>query len=278
MTRTTCLPHWHRLLEIADGRPSANIIKSGCSTVDGNVQCSPESMRSKAEKAVGFPVSLADYTLARYIASEVGSGTQETKVAVAEAAVNRAKNLSRGVLSLLLYRQSTGHPNYGYYGPIHGPSGVQSAPYGRWAATSRDPTKGDIVLAKFVLSGKSNNFSRGADDQMGPEYLNDPVRSVRTHAVDRDYWVGPLPGVDHWHTFLYRHLPSVDPSSAFGKALINRGVIAMEDRGRPDWGRLRICTSPNTRALATVFGFLGGISMVVMIPKLLDKHLNFVNV
>lgn len=278
MTTTTCLPHWHRLLEIANGRPSANIIKSGCGTSDGNVQCSPESMRLKAEKVVGFPVSLADYTLARYVASEVGSGSQETKVAVAEAALNRAKDLPKGVLSLLLYRQKPNHPNYGHYGPIHGPSGVQSAPYGRWAATSRDPTKGDIILAKFVLSGKSNNFSRGADDQMGPEHLNDPVRSVRVHAADRDYWVGLLPGVDHWHTFLYRHLPSIDPTSGLGKTLINRGVAAMEDRGRPDWSGLSVCTSPSSRALATVFGFIGGASISVAMARLLDKHLNLVNV
>lgn len=124
MTRTDCYPWWHAtynaLPRIA--------VSSGCSTSGGNVQCSPESMRAAAEaklRVAGYwtgnrPLSLEAYTMARYITSEVGSGSVEDQAAVGEAAINQAAKwkLKNGILSLLLYRQSSAHPNYGYYGPI----------------------------------------------------------------------------------------------------------------------------------------------------------------
>src|SRR5262245_17866967 len=130
MASDTCFPWWHAVLAPLTQKRSY-VLASGCPIgSDGNASCSPEAMRAHAEallRSSGWwpankTLTLEVYTLARYVASEVGSGTTEERVAVGEAAVNRARleQLPRGVLDLLLYRQRGGHPNRGYYGPIHG--------------------------------------------------------------------------------------------------------------------------------------------------------------
>lgn len=217
-------------------------VPSGCPTVKGNVDCDPETMRAKAERQglaqgwwpQGKPLTLETYTIARYITSEVGSGTPEERVAVAEAVVNRARLEHTDVNGMLLYRQKPGHPNRGHYGPIHGPAGVSTAPYGRWAATSRDPTSVNLLLADFVLSGGSSDFAQGADDQNGMEYFKDPAANVRKEAAQGDYWIGPLPGVDYWRTFLYKHF-GYSPTSPEGKRLLQRGLDAVANKKRPSW-------------------------------------------
>lgn len=221
-----------------------------------------------------MPVSLEVYTLARYLASEVGSGTVEEKIAVAQAAVNRAvyvERLPQGILSLLLYRQKLGHPNRGYYGPIHGPEGVSTAPYGRWAATSRDPALGDILVAQGVLDGSFEGFNLGADDQMGPEYLKDPVGSISKHAQNRNYWVGPIPGVNPWKTILYRHLPGIDPVSDAGRWLIARGELAMRSK-KPSWLMTPTCGQSVVRKLAPAIGIGLGVSLFAFLGVGLFGH------
>jgi hypothetical protein len=204
-------------------------------------------MAEAAAKKIGRPVSLQAYTLARYITSEVGTRSVGERVAVGQAAINRVKYVDKtnDVLRLLLYRQAAGHPNRGFYGPIHG-DGL-SAPYGRWAATSRDPALSNLIIAIDLLSGEiPAGFSKGADDQYGPEIL--VVRQglavtqngVRTRGADRKYWVGPLPGVDHQRTFLYTTRKDIDPKGEMGKVLIARGVAAIA-APRPNWTSLPPC-------------------------------------
>ena len=218
-----CWPSWHPTYV----NLSNKVVSSGCATVGGNVQCKPSDMAAKAG------VSLEAYTLARYMQSEVGSGTIEERVAVGEAAVNRAKLAKTDILARLLYRQPVGHPNRGWYGPIHGPGGVGTSPYQRWAATSRDPSPQTLALAALVMSGKSGNFSKGADDQNGPQYFPDPTVSVRSKANGGNYWVGPLPGVNHMHTFLYRYY-GYKPTSPEGAILLQRGLDAVRS-GNASW-------------------------------------------
>lgn len=255
-TPTDCYPWFHaEFAELVSG-PQVRV-SSGCS-VDGsgNIPCPPESMRANAEtqlRAAGWggSLSLEAYTLARYMQGEVGSGTIEERVAVGEAAINRARREKLGsVLDLLLYRQPQGHPNRGWYGPIHGPSGVSSAPYGRWATTSADPTVATLVLADFVASGKSGNFARDADDQDGPEYWISQGQGalhnyVRTEASRGQYWVGPLPGVDHWRTFL-QFTPGISVNTEAGQALLMRGLEALTlPRRSPDWpADMPVCSKP----------------------------------
>lgn len=249
-TPTNCLPIWHtKIVNI----PKKAIV-SGCKVNNvGNIACPPEQMRAQAEQYLRtnnyWPkdkiLPLEVYTLGRYMTSEVGSGTPEERAAVGEAAINRAKIFKTTINGLLLYRQKKGHTNYGWYGPIHGPSGVSTAPYGRWAATSRDPNIADIVLASMIISGETNNFNNLADDQNGIEYFKDPAANVKKEAASGNYWVGPLPGVDHWHTFLYRKY-GYKSTSPEGKALLERGLKAVADKTRPNWKGLPICGTSNT--------------------------------
>ena len=272
MTRIDCYPWWHTTYEPLR-RGQQVFIRSGCQTVDGNVQCDPEAMRANAEKQLDGildgKLSLEAYTLARYMQAEVGNGTLEERVAVGEAAVNRAKlgKLKRGVLDLLLYRQGNpAHPNYGKYGPIHSPAGVTSAPYGRWASTSQDPTVLTIIMAKLVADGKTGNFNRGADDQDGLEYtaaFPDPAAKVRYAASKGNYWIGLLPGIDHWHTFLWKYY-GVSPTTPEGSALLAQGLAAVADRSRPQWpADLPACSRPiiGSGNLAAAGLAVGGLAL-----------------
>lgn len=276
-TSIDCYPYWHdSIAPIAKGRMYP--VNSGCYVqANGNVSCAPEQLRAQAEKYLqSFPIwgskrlSIEAYTLGRYMASEVGDGTPEERVAVGEAAVNRARylKLPRGVLDLLLYRQSLGHPNYGFYGPIHGiGTGVSTAPYGRWAATSQDPTVADLIMADMIMNGDTDDFSNGADDQDGLEYtaaFPDPAAKVRVQAARGSYWVGPLPGVDHWHTFLWRQY-DVPPTSLLGSQLLQRGLEAVSSRQRPVWGALPICSRSSVGSVVALFGLglvVGGFAFV----------------
>lgn len=256
----TCLPDWvHRYAAIPN-----TTVSSGCSVnAQGNVPCDPAAMAQAASRQIGRTVSLEAYTLARYITSEVGTRSVPERVAVAQAAVNRVKNTEGlgSVLDLLLYRQKPGHPNRGYYGPIHGSE--LSAPYGRWAATSRDPALSNIIIAIDVLNGTiPTGFSKGADDQYGPEILvrkqglEVTQNGVRRRGGERRYWVGPLPGVDHQRTFLYTTRRDIDPASSMGQALIQRGVAAIA-AARPDWSRLPTCAASWAPKFGTGFGAWG---------------------
>jgi hypothetical protein len=180
---------------------------------------------------------------------EVGSGTVEDRVAVGEAAFNRGKRTPQGVVNLLLYRQPAGHPNRGMYGPIHGVgTGTSTAPYGRWATTSADPTVLTLLLADLVVSERSGNFTDGADDQDGPEaWISKGQTSLNNYiqrlASEGKYWIGPRPGVDHWHTFL-QYTPGIKATSPEGQALVARGRAALQlPRQRAVWpADLPICS------------------------------------
>jgi len=201
-------------------------IHSGCVTDgDGNIACAPETMRAGAEKVLqqsefwprGKPLTLAMYTLARYMQSEAGDGSVEERAAVGEVAVNQARRRGQDINGLLLYAQ----PNH-LYGSINVP-GKGNINH-RWATTSHDPSVLTVLLADLVTSGKSENVSRGADDQDGLEfyaYFPVPMNRVLSEARAGRYWVGPIPGIDHWKVTLFQTLGHA-PTSAEGKSLIER--------------------------------------------------------
>jgi hypothetical protein len=260
-----CYPWFHAIYAplLAEAW-TKRIVPSGCATNSiGNVDCSPESMRASAQDwlASNFPqvldqlrgtLSLDTYTIARYLYSEVGVRTVEEAVAVAEAAMNKSKGKPQ---NLLLYRQAPGHPNRGFYGPIHGVgTGTSTWPYGRWAATSQDPSIMAILLAGLVTSGASGNFSNDADDQDGPEHWISKGQTALTNYVkglanEGKFWVGPLPGVDHWHTFL-QFTPDFVQRAREGKMLLARGIEALTlPAQRPYWpADLPICSKPGAIA------------------------------
>jgi len=265
----TCLPDWvARYAEIPNTK-----VSSGCTTSQGNVQCDPAAMARAAGQHIGREVSLEAYTLARYITSEVGTRSVPERVAVGQAAVNRVRYTEglRSILDLLLYRQSASGPCAawrGRFGPIHGPHlnpacGKPKAPYGRWAATSADPALSNLVIAIDILNGTiPADFSKGADDQYGPEILvreqglETTQNGVRRRGGEQRYWVGPLPGVDHQRTFLYTTRKDIEPTSQLGRFLIDRGVAAIA-APRPNWTGLPTCTSAWAPKLGTGFGAWG---------------------
>jgi len=261
----TCLPAWHPKLRAVLARDVK--VPSGC-PVDGsgNIPCRPDTLRAKAEALLvgrGLwrgALSLDAYSLGRNIATEVGAGTTpEEMVALAEASVNQAKRRGKSVSALILTASSG---NAGWYGPIHGPSGVGSAPYGRWTASSKDPTLATLTVADFVLRGESGNFTHGADDQLGLEYFDDPVGLMQRHATNGQYWVGPLPGVDPWRITLFRTMKSVKPTSLVGAPLLVRGV-ALARAGHqkpPPVDSLPVCASSGgfVAALAVGTAMVGG--------------------
>lgn len=241
----SCWPSWHATYApLAQGAQVT--VFSGCIlNAEGNIACPPESMRANAEARLkqlvphlfSGKLSLEAYTLARYMQSEIGNGTIEERVAVGEAAVNRAKLRGKSVLNVLLYNQGAGHPNYGFYGPIHGPDGVTTAPYRRWASTRQDPTVLTLLLADLVASGRSGNFANGADDQsdlFNRKAYPNPAATLQNTATRGNYWVGPLPGVDHRKTFLMRSY-GVAPTAPQGMALLARGITAVSSPTAPVW-------------------------------------------
>lgn len=271
---TGCLPWWHnRFAPLADGREY--VVRSGCEVnAAGNVGCSPESMRAHAQaqlRSWGYwPVwkgslPLEAYTLGRYMASEVGSQTVETRAAVGMAAINRVKlEKLADANALLLYRQGAGHPNRGYYGPIHG-SGGTGAPYGRWAATSRDPSLVDILLADFLLKHGDEGWARGADDQAdltSTAHFPNPPATVRSFGSRRSYWIGPLPGVDHRVTFLLARKSAIAPDSSEGQYLIERGVAATAAPS-PDWSGLDVCPQRGWAYAAAAAVLAAGLSRLL---------------
>jgi len=232
-------------------------------------------MRANAERQLQarglFPngLSLETYTLARYMQGEVGTGTVEERVAVGEAAKNRAQRERTNILGLLLYRQPPGHPNRGWYGPIHGVgTGTSTAPYRRWATTAQDPTVLTLALADLVTSGDSRDFAQGADDQDGPEaWISKGQASLTSYvkglASSGKYWVGPLPGVDHWRTFL-QFTPDPATRAVAGQALLQRGIEALTlPASRPVWpSNLPICGKPSSTAVTffvMMVGLAGGL-------------------
>jgi hypothetical protein len=232
---------------------------------------------------IGGRLTLDGYTFARYMHSEVGSGTIEERIAVGEAAINQAKMRAglfgnwRSKLNEMLI------PN-GRYGAIHAPD-AYCASLGkpprcnaarRWAATTRDPSIMTLLLAQLVVSGASGDFAEGAQTQWGPDAVKESdgitpkltnptaianfVRSAAHPSNGQYYWVGPLPGVDPWHTWLVVKGPTA--GSLVGQALIARGISALPLTGRaplrPSWpANLPICDKPASKGQAFFMAALG---------------------
>lgn len=258
------------------------VIKAGAAVDgNGNIPIPPETLRARAEAAlppqalamIGGRLSLDTYSYARYMASEAlgNSSTVEERVAVGEALRNKSF-LGRSISKLLT-------PS-GYYGPIHGPGGYETAPYGRWAATTRDPSVMTIMLAHLVTSGASGDFARGANDQANmlvrvgkygwAEGLRYGRSWVTNHAKRGNFWVGPLAGVDHRKTFLY-FTPDPVTRMAQGPALLARGLAALE-QVPSDPPADALCSRPIVSRRATTFlvgmiGIAAGAASALFVSK-----------
>lgn len=262
----TCYPTWHSQLAPLIGQPNYEAsISSGCAlNAAGDIPCNPEALRAAAEQqlqASGLPewpssqaLSADVYALARNIQSEVGASTAETRVALAETTVNQAAQRGQTVSQLVLTSHS------GLFGEIQGGS------TGRWTSSSQDPSFLAAIIANFVLSGQSNNFTGGGNDQDGWEYqkyfpsipnvINNYAmccdqKGCATPVPNGCFWVGLLPGVDHYRLAVLKRYP-FSYASTDGQALIQRALQAYANPGyvngiatnRPVWpADMPVCSS-----------------------------------
>lgn len=292
-----CYPAFHTRFAPMVGGTLDTPIASGCRpNANGDIPCTPEAMRAVAEKRLrqvgAWPAKkvlpLTTYTLGRYIHSEVGSGTVEERVAVGEAAVNQARRRGQDVNGLLLFTQPSRR-----YGEINVESGINT---GRWASTSRDPSPLSLLLADLILTGQSGNFALGAVDQDGLEFQRffpEPMNRHRQYAKSGNYWVGPLAGVDHWRTTLFKPF-GFSSSSLQGQLLLAQaqrffGSPTYQDGRvsqslRPFWpSNLPICVGVTSTASSdtgrnTVLGLLavGGLAVVGIGAWRIAKHLTHI--
>lgn len=254
-----CLPTWRKRFEALEG--SGRVSKPGCAIRgaedtqwQGFVLCSPETLRAHAEAWMqsrglwqGY-LPLDVYSLSRNIASEIGSGTLEMKMALALSTMGHA--VKKGIpVSTVILSNITQQPLYGAINKIVAEFDPElgttknkiTAPYGRWTASSRDPQEVDILIAAAALRGDAglprdvSNFAAGADDQADSSIVN-PI----TAGAQRRYWVGPLPNVNPKQLMLMRTYADIDPASPLGQQMIQR-ALAMKADPAPQWRVNAMC-------------------------------------
>jgi len=168
------------------------------------IQESPAQLASQASEAVGKQVSVDAFLLATLMASEAGGGHPLAKAAIAHAALTEAKR-HRRPLSVQL-----------------APDGKIGSQQGRYAATSRPPTKADVELAEAILGGKVGNPTPGATNWDSPrgqraaiarkvpgyDPSNTPEKVARKRAFDkqgrRKMVAMTVPGIDPDYLRLWR--------------------------------------------------------------------------
>jgi hypothetical protein len=214
-----CLPHWHdRLVAFATDTRKVTRCPVGS---DDFVPCPPEQLRAAAERIMrdsdGWSrfkkLPLDTYSLARNIRSEHDSGTVEAKVAIAEAVYNEARRRGTSVTRLLLINSGS-KPLYG------------RQRQGRFAGTSRDPTVGDVLIADFVLRGKSDDFARGATKFLHPKGMGGRLIDVVKDRFKSHVWTGHLPGVQTTDQIMFIPAP-IGPSE---KAKNAEALRVLRDR------------------------------------------------
>lgn len=246
----TCIPAWFAgYLALSNKTINSGYRVDGA----GNVPADPMALTKAAGRAIAGDVSLspalrargarltlAAYTLARYVTTEVGTSSIGDAVAVLQDAVNQAVRRGHGdVVRLLLQAQALGHPNRGWYGPINVQVNGLTAPFGRWAATTKDPTLRAIVLAQDVLDGViPRGFNKGGADQANLTLFNNPTARIQKLAGEGLYWTGPLPGANHRRSMHFA--PVSDVTTPTAAALITRAVAALSTAA-PSWAKTPIC-------------------------------------
>lgn len=247
----TCVPSWFATYRAVSNKT----VTSGYSVdANGNVPAAPAGLAQAASRKLAADTSLPAevrargarltvdaYSLARNMTTEVGTGSIGDAVAVGQATINRAALSRRSVTDVVINRQAVGHRNRGFYGPINGrnANGL-TAPYGRWTASTKDPTVRAIALAQDLLAGVIPlGFNKGADDQANLTIYKDPAAKVRGFAATGSYWVGPLPGVDHRRTMLFRNTGVL--GAAQSAVLTQRALDALIAPST-NWAKYPVCT------------------------------------
>lgn len=266
-----CRPRWVKRFLLRASRADARL--TTCVPEEGRAPCSPESLRAKAEKRaselLGRPIKVTNdaYALARYIASERGSGTPETKLLLAQLAIRQAQGREQSVYKLLACTNKWGACVYGpinvvvqEWDPETGVVGEKyTAPFGRWAATTKDPHLDDLLIAQFALAGGAPGFARGADDQDSPKIVGQ--RKILDKAAKHVYWVGQIPGVEAHEVFAWVPRPDVSPTGTQGKALIAAAETFVSQR--------RVSQIPGDMCSGGGFALIGVATVLIGLVGLL---------
>jgi hypothetical protein len=261
-----CVPRWAQTIEAAKARGLKKFRVPGCSYNDELevVPCSPEAMRKSVERQLhesGLyppwkPLRADVYGVARNVRSEAGSGSPSEKVAMAEAALNRA-SYAGWPLSRVIMKNGT---RYGRQRGTNPP-----------VSTRQDPYWDDLVVAELVLTGQTRNFARGATHYWSPNAIDSMHRQGR-HRDDRwslydrwsgDWgmaWVGPLPGVNHNKQFLMVGKAKRRDAAAWAVADA-AGKHALARTGVPREATLPICGEGPLLARGSGAGVVVGLAI-----------------
>jgi hypothetical protein len=174
---------------------------------------SPTTLASRA----GY--SVEEFALGRLIASEGYGGEGRTaeataRTALAQAVVNEARRRKMSIVDLLT-RSSDSVLLPGFFGS-------QKAKI--YAATTKDPTKWDLEIARAVLRGSVPDLAKGATNFLDPEiwggaiargttptqggYALGKFEEIITSWHKDKAWIGPIPGVDSYYLMLFRKEPN----------------------------------------------------------------------
>ena len=146
------------------------------------------------------------YAVARCIASEVGSSRHAyALLSVAEAIRNSAKAKGVEPYQLLVCQTAAAYSFTQFvYGEQHG----------RWASTSRDPTKRTVAVARMALTQSTTATNDGrrwfspktqdAGKQGSRKLSYDAVGIAQKWGAEGDEWIGPLPGVASYEHAVFR--------------------------------------------------------------------------
>jgi hypothetical protein len=207
-----CIPWWHGQLAKwqQDKRPVTECEALTSATAQFPlaqfVTCPPEQLRAAAEKSMqvmgvwrtGTKLAMDVYSVARNIASECGDGTPEEMVVTAECVLNESQLRKISPTQLLL----TNKLKLPFYGGVEG--------HERWASTTTDPTVGHLLIALFVMSGKTEGFARGGTRYVHPDDVKDDPRLFmwlgQQFASGKWGWTGHYPGVNIRKLFVMRPL------------------------------------------------------------------------
>ena len=127
---------------------------------DGYVRTSPADLSRQAG------LEITAYTLARFVASEWGSGTARERAVIAVSIVNRSRKTGTSILTLAtrVCHRGSGCEVTGLYGMQGMPAGGGN----RYASTRVDPTDRDAYVASMVLANAWPDITGGADQFFNP--------------------------------------------------------------------------------------------------------------
>lgn len=183
--------------------------------VDPDALLQQANVTVKAKYGADASITLAEYTLARFLASE-GGGVLE-QVLIAQALKNAANELYRGSFPALALTTSKGQTKLR---PIT--NGFYGGQCGKWAATSLDPTFKNLLIAQAVIRNSAVSIIpgimqffnvRALKTQPGVTKTKEEIVNSWAIGPRGNIWTGKIAGLGSSATmFLRRKRPTDTPT------------------------------------------------------------------